>query len=273
MEVWECVTRGTQAESRKVLLVKAASAMKAVLAKKTTLFQNPLTQPLLQPPELPATTGVQTPRLPGVPQPFHMSWTGTEPPAAYATHRDADKHSYWLWSALWTPPAAAAIYFPLKHRASVNSSLILLGYLIAFFAVVCIIQAAWETVTHAKDARQRPQRSAWTLHVGPQHIVTVGGNGRREFTWDQIQGITIEEIQGSLPYRYTGIHVQFTPGASQPPRVPPAGWPHPESNTITHRKGGKVPVCVLGPMTGQQRIELTEAIAIYGDGQCGPPTA
>ena len=75
----------------------------------------------------------------------------------------------------------------------------------------------------AKEARRRPEKPAWTLHVGPQYIVTAGSNGRREFAWDQIQSVTIEEIKGSSPYRYTGVHVQLAPGVSRPPKIPPAG--------------------------------------------------
>jgi serine/threonine protein kinase len=267
---------GGAAEPREVLLAKAADVMKALLANKATLLTAPPMRPILQSPQSPAKTGVQTRRLPGLPQPFHMSWTGTEPPATYAASRDADKHSYWLWSALWSPLAAASIYFPLQHTRSDDSPwglILVLGFISAFIAVCCIIQAAGDTLEQSKEARRRPEKPAWTLHVGPQYIVTAGSNGRREFAWDQIQSVTIEEIKGSSPYRYTGVHVQLAPGVSRPPKIPPAGWPHPEPNTITILANGRVPVCVLGPMTGQQRIELTEALARYGDGQWRPPTA
>lgn len=268
---------GGAAEPREVLLAKAAGVMKALLADKATLPEVPPARPVLRPPQAPARTGVQTRRGTGSSQPFHMSWTGTEPPATYAVSRDADERLSWLWSVLWSALAAAGIYFPRQHPRSDDSPwglIFAVGIISAPIAVLCILQVVLDMFNLAKEARRRsPEKPAWTLHVGPQYIVTAGANGRREFAWDQIQSVTIEEIKGSSPYRYTGVVVQLAPGVGLPPKTPPAGWPHPEPNTITVLANGRVPVCVLGPMTGQQRIGLTEALARYGDGQWRPPTA
>ncbi|MYT25241.1 hypothetical protein GTW69_34070 [Streptomyces sp. SID7760] len=200
---------------------------------------------------------------------LRLAWTGTEPPKAYGTRRDADKHSFWLWTALWTPLAALCLFVPLNQGGSGGGAWGLVrpaGYLIAVFAVGCLYEAVRETLQHAKEARPDPLGRPWALHVGPDSIVTVGAAGRREFPWEQIRDVSVEEIMSSAPYRYTGVHVRLAAGAGRPPKMP-AGWTHPEPKALTVRATGTVPVCVLGPMTTQQHLALAEALDKYGRGQ------
>jgi hypothetical protein len=111
------------------------------------------------------------------------------------------------------------------------------------------------------------RKSGWSLHVGPKSITTTCAvdYSRREYLWDHLQRFTIEEVAAANPgYRYTGLHIEYTQHARRSAeRHRPAGW-GPLGGTLIVRKDGVVPVCVLGPMTDQQRAELEEALARYG---------
>ncbi|OIJ89436.1 hypothetical protein BIV25_33815 [Streptomyces sp. MUSC 14] len=104
-------------------------------------------------------------------------------------------------------------------------------------------------------------RSGWVLHVGPKYIMTTDSTVRREFTWDRILYISIREFRNWGPYQFTVLYLTFMPG-SEPSLLKPAGWPYPKAPLSESVPG--VPVCVLGPMTPEQRAELSEALGRYG---------
>jgi len=210
---------------------------------------------------------------------FDVSWTGKEPLPAY-TDRVKQEGSWFvpaMWSVLLAPAATAAIYFPLRGdrtegegQASENwSGSLGFGYFVAVVTVFSDVYAIAYAYRDARSERLHRNRTGWTLHVGPHYILATGATGRREFPWDQVQRVTIEEIRGptprlsGAPYLCTGVHLQPARGASRPKKKLPAGWPYQQSGTITVRGDRRFPVC-LGLMTEQQRTELTEALARYG---------
>ncbi|MFG2730365.1 protein kinase [Streptomyces canus] len=259
------------AEPREVLLAKAASAMKAVLANRAPLLRASLAKTVLQPPQSLAKTTVQTRRLPQFIGPFDVIWTGNESPSAYAAR--PGKAGIWLWTAGLSSIAAPSTYLGLHpefFRVGPESTstpwrgFLAIGLMSAFIALVCAIAAVIRVLREVEHTRLPKQRAAWTLHVGPRGLVTTGAAGRREFTWDRIQRVGIEEIQGSPSYRYTGVHLDPAPGGARPTLTRPAGWIYSQPDTVTFRESGRTPICVLGPMTKRQRAELIDALAGYG---------
>jgi hypothetical protein len=111
-------------------------------------------------------------------------------------------------------------------------------------------------------------KSAWSLQIGPPGIRTTSGLDRREYRWSQVQTFAIEEAVGNASkYRCSaGLHVKFIKGDKRRNLdvYRPAGWPFPQR---AMRRNGMVPICVLGPMTDQQRAALSEALARYGHGK------
>lgn len=249
------------AEARRALLARTAGAMKAVLARARTL---PLGQVALQSPRPPAETGRPTLPLHGSVMPFDAAWTGEERLSSYTGRRVSLRD--FVLSALTLVPAAAMIYLPFSTRLirsmDDDSPAVLIpvvGVLLALFALVLLTTFLGDALHHAV---MRKRRAAWELHVGPRGIVTQGAAGTHEFPWEGIERVSIEEIQGSPPYRYTGVHIDLVPGATRPTMMRPAGWIYPEPRTVKSRS--RIPVCVLGPMTERQRTDLMEALAGYG---------
>lgn len=251
---------GPGAEAREALLARTAGAMRAVLARAGTL---PLGQGALRPPE-----GTRPTRpLRGSAMPFDAAWTGEERLSTYAGRKVGIK--VFILSALALVPAVAMIYFPFStrlvelgpHADDDNPAVMIpvMGSLLALVALVALTVFLGGELQHAV---MRKRKAAWELHVGPRGIVTHGAAGRHELAWERIERVSIEEIQGSPPYRYTGVHVDLAPGATRPTMTRPAGWIYPRPDTVRSRS--RIPVCVLGPMTERQRTELMEALAGYG---------
>ncbi|MFE9558794.1 hypothetical protein ACFYOD_35720 [Streptomyces sp. NPDC006703] len=104
----------------------------------------------------------------------------------------------------------------------------------------------------------------WSLCIGPQGIVTTSTFGEREYRWNEVKTVAVKPIgESGRPSRFNGLHVRFTTDAKRPTRERLAGWPRylPKPNTTF---GGMVPICVLGPMTKQQRTDLKEALGQRG---------
>ncbi|QHC25043.1 hypothetical protein [Streptomyces sp. GS7] len=158
---------------------------------------------------------------------------------------------------------------PGEEGMTPGAVLLLVGMLAAILAAGLAAPAIGRL--HGERLRENP--AGWALHVGPQYIQTTSATGRREFTWDRIQRVTIEEIQPtygsfeeltcSAEYVYSGVHIwtRYDDGATA---LRPAGWPYPWLGSLANREDGLLPICVLGPMTEQQRTALTEALARYG---------
>ncbi|MDT0345968.1 serine/threonine-protein kinase [Streptomyces litchfieldiae] len=107
-------------------------------------------------------------------------------------------------------------------------------------------------------------KTAWSLQVGPRGIRTTSGFDRREYPWDIVRAFAIGEGGNSKSFLWSAaLHIKFT-GAEHPADSHPAGWPLPHRPEAFN---DMVPVCVLGPMTDQQRTALREALARYGQGK------
>ncbi|MGY0060994.1 protein kinase domain-containing protein [Streptomyces sp. LZ34] len=260
----------SSAEARKALLASTAGAMKAVLAK-ARLARAPLTQGVLWALVSSTETAVQTRRLPSSAKPFDAAWTGEERLSTYAGR--PGRFRAWFWAVGLSMAATGMIYFPIGTgrfqrgpEADDNpwALLFVLGGLVAVIAALAVVWAVVITFWEVQHALLRKKRAGWALHVGPQGIVTHSGAGRHEFPWDRVERVAIEEIQGSPSYRYTGVHLDLAPGATRPTMMRPAGWIYPEPGTVKVRPSGRIPICVLGPMTERQRTDLMEALAAYG---------
>ncbi|MFI9778733.1 serine/threonine-protein kinase [Streptomyces sp. NPDC051956] len=256
-------------EARNILLARMARAMSTSLARRAALSQDADGNGAVQTTQSQVKTTVQMPPTAPLAS-FDMSWTGQDPLFTYAARPRVV--ATWFTALLSSAIAVASIYFPL-HLGLVTPGATdgqdgwlavmsvggALGGLVALGATAGAITG---TFVISKHARARKAISQWALHVDPRGIATGSAAGRREVPWDQIQRVSIEEIQGPLPYRYTGIHVDLEHGASRPTMLRPAGWPYSQPDTVKDRS--RVPVCVLGPMTERQRTELIEALAGYG---------
>ncbi|MFF9287081.1 serine/threonine-protein kinase [Streptomyces griseosporeus] len=256
-------------EARSALLAEMARAMTASLARRAALPGNEGGNGAVRATRSPVKTTVQLP--PAAPRAsFEMSWTGQEPLSTYAA--TPRMTAYWYTVLLSSAIAVASIYFPL-HLGYVTPGatdgqegwLAILtmggtvGGLVALGSTAAALSGAFAI---SKHAGMRTARSPWTLHVDQQGIATGSAAGRRDIPWSRIQRVSIEEIQGSPSYRYTGIHIDVEPGAGRPTILRPAGWPYAQPETVKPR--ARVPVCVLGPMTERQRTELMETLAVHG---------
>ncbi|MFG1961144.1 serine/threonine-protein kinase [Nonomuraea sp. NPDC049028] len=228
------------------------------------------------------TTALQ--RRPETNGAFEMSWTGEEPPSTYAeAGSEPAEYSMVLPVILLLVGAAGALIswwldpsvFSVDAHPGVNGIPAFLGAIsggLGLIGALVVIKGNGDRRREMSATRPYPHRTSWSLHVGPNYIVTTGATGRREFTWDQIRRVTIEQIKGAGPDRYTGIHLYIKGGARQLPPPLPAGWPYPAPTSIkpysTHLVDAVValcmPICVLGPMTHEQRTELTQALAQFG---------
>lgn len=105
----------------------------------------------------------------------------------------------------------------------------------------------------------------WSLSIGPQCIETTGRSGKRTYRWNHVKDVTIEEIHGATgaPYQFTGLHLRLKKkhDTAQLLHNEPAGWAR--FATVTRRQDKLVPVCVLGPMTEEERTQLAQALARY----------
>ncbi|MFD8865178.1 serine/threonine-protein kinase [Streptomyces sp. NPDC059590] len=269
----------SSAEARKVLLARTAGAMRAVLAQAETLARARLGQRVSRPSRPSAETAVQTRRLPSSAGPFDATWTGEEPLSTYA--RGPGVFRAWFWAVGLSMAATGMIYFPMGTghfqrgpEADFTPWVLLFvsGGLVAVPAALVVVWAVMNTFWEVQHALLRKKRGGWGLHVGPQGIVTHSAAGRHEFAWDRIQRVAIEEIQCSPSYQYTGVHIDLASGATRPTMMRPAGWLYAEPGTVKVRPSGRIPICVLGPMTERQRTDLMEALSEYG-GQRWVPSA
>ncbi|MGW1025918.1 serine/threonine-protein kinase [Streptomyces sp. NPDC002577] len=256
-------------EARTILLARMARAMSTSLARRAVLSQDARGNGAVQKAQAQVKTTVQMPPTAPLAS-FDVSWTGQEPLSVYAARPRTT--ALWFTALLSSAIAVASFYFPL-HLGLVTPGategqdgwvalMSVGGALGGLVALVSTGGAISEAFVISRHAGARKARSQWALQVDPRGIATGSAAGRREIPWDQIQRVSIEEIQGSPPYRYTGIHIDLAHGASRPTMLRPAGWPYPQPDTVKTRS--RVPVCVLGPMTERQRTELIEALAGYG---------
>ncbi|WP_367435992.1 caspase, EACC1-associated type [Streptomyces celluloflavus] len=223
---------------------------------------------------IPSTTVEQPPppraSIPDVAQqppkpvaPFTISWTGKDPLSTYTD--SSGKGCLAGLAKVVLGVTAPGVFMPLLlHRIKFGTgqdngwfAWFLLSSVFGLFAIGILL---WlPRVTH------RLRTSGWSLHIGPQGIVTTDTTGRREYHWNHVQGVTIAEISdgGFNLYQYTGLHAQFAIDAAHSAPSRPAGWPPSHPGKIAVRKSGLVPVCALGPMTAHQRAELKVVLKKY----------
>ncbi|MEU1319667.1 serine/threonine-protein kinase [Streptomyces tibetensis] len=221
----------------------------------------------VQPPRtLPMDSTQQPPEKGG---PFTLSWTGKEPLSAYTDTRQGRGVVVGFTIALAVALVGVFISLALGqdkpfavepgHPSGWTVMLVVFSS-IGIFCLAMLLLAAM--------VRLFPRdKSAWTLQIGPPGVRTSHGLDRREYRWSQVQTFAIEEVVGNGGERATaGLHVKFVKGDKRRDLhlYRPAGWPFP-ARAI--RRNGMLPVCVLGPMTDQQRAALRSALAQYGHGK------
>lgn len=229
-------------------------------------------QRVSEPPPQPPHQAAETPQASAPKFPFSISWTGKEPLSGYTGEPlDSSKLKRDIWTVfaavvlvptlltvvILAVPVALGKIKPAQDGqgggwfAWFVMSAILAGLAILFFLVAWLEKRLYRT-------------TGWSLYVGPDGITTAGSFGKRQYPWKQVTRIAIEPIQNSgKRYSYEGLHVQIARDAKQSRRDRPAGWPRFHPGTITDR-AWMVPICVLGPMSDEQRAKLEEAIAQYG---------
>ncbi|MFB7756731.1 protein kinase [Streptomyces sp. NPDC056121] len=199
-----------------------------------------------------------------------LYWSGKDP---LPTYTDATTKSALIrWCAFALVLALPATFLPLLlHRIKPPGSgqddgwmaLFVVSGLCALFALITVlIYLPVLTFLH--------RTAGWSLKVGPQGIETVSAAGRHELRWSDLDRVSIAEIDGRVKFfsgkihlhRYAGIHVKLVKGAKRA-HARPAGWPTLYPGNIVARQDKMVPVCVLGPMTDQQRAELKDALSTY----------
>ncbi|MET9388113.1 serine/threonine-protein kinase [Streptomyces sp. NPDC002928] len=211
-------------------------------------------------------TTATVPQPPPADGPFEMAWTGNEPLDSY-TEKIPTSSSWRAIAGCSVAMAVVAVSLFIvalvlrsTHRpnGAGDDTSVKVGFAVVamMFALSAAFLASW--ASRVKKCAHVPEViPGWTLHVGPNCIETTGAAGRHEFPWNRIINVSIREIPHRGPYQFTGLFLELTPG-SAPPLPTPTGWPHPQLPT------GATPVCVLGPMTHEQRTELSEALARYG---------
>ncbi|MEU1407335.1 serine/threonine-protein kinase [Streptomyces sp. NPDC005728] len=201
--------------------------------------------------------------------PFEAAWTGKEPLDSYTEKvptRSWQSYAGWaVATAAVTVPlvAVVAALGPGFHAGDQTGGWITFLIICALTLIlpVCLAVEARRTKKFAHVPDVIP---GWALHVGPNYIMTTGAAGRREFTWDRINYVTIREFRYRGPYQFTTLSLEFTPASASAPPAP-AGWPYPQLPARPASSNpSPTPVCVLGPMAHEQRTELSEALARYG---------
>ncbi|MDX3226378.1 serine/threonine-protein kinase [Streptomyces sp. ME19-01-6] len=227
-----------------------------------------------------------TRRLSASDGPFEIAWTGRERRADYAPPAPGPLWRGWLALAVVAAVTAASIYYPFAagkitvgQKQDDNPWMLVIlvwvfGGLATLFGVISMLVSTGKVIRHASLLRRKPP---WTLHIGPRGITTTdatgatiatGPTGRRTFVWDHLKMVTLENIESPAPYRYAGLHARFTDDAPHPDRARPAGWIYPAP--LAPREHGRVPLCVLGPLSDQQHSALIDALTRYAGSRWQP---
>ncbi|MET9079121.1 serine/threonine-protein kinase [Streptomyces sp. NPDC004232] len=222
--------------------------------------------PMFQPP--PAPAGEQTAEAPqptAPARPFTIAWTGKEPLSTYITATRS-------WGAeLWARVSAVVLAVALLSVVilAIPATLgMIKGGVFRWFEISAVIGPLALLYLLASDSlwtlRHLHPTRGWSLCIGPQGIVTTSAFGEREYRWNQVKTVTVKPIgESGGSSRFNGLHVRFTTDSKRPTRERLAGWPRYLSKPNA-TFSGMVPICVLGPMTNQQRTELKEALGRHG---------
>ncbi|MFG6191568.1 serine/threonine-protein kinase [Nonomuraea sp. JJY05] len=192
---------------------------------------------------------------------FEVSWTGKEPITDYAKRH---RLHMWFYGTL------ALVMFVLSMLADVPGDPIMTGLFETsnevrwgMLAVSPFLYLAGSAQATAAARGVQRRMAAWSLRIGPQGITAGGGP---PVPWTAIEAVRLGPVkasplyQGSAawPYVFDGLHVKLGTTSATPD--PPAGWPSPGGGP-SDRSDGWIPICVLGPLTAQQRSELDAALA------------
>ncbi|MFD0377817.1 protein kinase [Streptomyces sp. NPDC127112] len=199
---------------------------------------------------------------------FEVGWTGREALRSYA--KDPGVVSAWLMPLLLSAFAGSAIFFPLHAGIFERTPgggldgpwalIFVLAALVGLAGAVGLGGAVVGTVRELRDKAIREDPAPWRLAVGAAGIVTDSAAGGCHFAWGDIQRVVIQPVRGTSTHDFTGLHLDLEPHSPRPALFRPAGWPYgrPPGG------GSRLPVCVLGPLTQRQRIELVEALVEHG---------
>ncbi|MFF5447561.1 protein kinase [Streptomyces sp. NPDC012888] len=257
------VTAPRSEAARRVLLARFARAARAVAARRgEDRVQRP------------AGAGRGAPGTSDEGWTFEVGWTGREPLESYA--KGQGLLSTWLEGLILSAVSAGMFYVPF-HAGLVDrgpsgrmdgawSLLFVVAGLVGLAGALITVSAVVGTVRALRASALRTGASPWSLSVGPAGIVTVSAAGRCHFAWSDIQRIAIEQVRSTAPHRFTGLHLDLEPHAPVPSVLRPAGWPYvrpPEGRS-------RLAVCVLGPLTERQRVQLVDALVKQGGSRWVP---
>ncbi|MEU9119095.1 serine/threonine-protein kinase [Streptomyces sp. NPDC048506] len=215
--------------------------------------------------------------------PFNISWSGEDPLPTYADASGYRNFVRLMTVLLIVTPVGAVIAVANGvFDESPEGGLVGLFAVSTSFGVLSLL--ALLALPLSQNVYRTPK--GWSLSVEPQCIVTTSAFGRRTYQRSRVRDFVIEEIQvnANSLYTFTGLHlnlaedVQHRPATGQfansmasalfgarPGQHSPAGWPPRYRVSSSSLTDGMVPICVLGPMTDQQRAELSEALDRYSE--------
>ncbi|MFE6049974.1 caspase domain-containing protein [Kitasatospora sp. NPDC056446] len=203
---------------------------------------------------------------------FHAAWSGQESPYSYI-HPSRRPPIPWpvhaYFSAALGLMAVLCIAIPLLLdpagivQTGPGTSGSLMAVMLGFGATVATIRLAFQARDLKSFSRLPDETTGWSLEVDRSRIATTDRAGRHEYPWHRIEEITIREVQTGSPHQVTGVAVRFEWGARPLRKLRPAGWPWPYISPLSDLSP-QVVICILGPLSKEQRAELTEALARHG---------
>lgn len=216
--------------------------------------------------------------------PFSISWKGTEPLDDYLNTRNYK----WILTAFVVGfigcAIIAAVMISQGNKYSAldiyNESATEGGFYFGGF-IFAIGGGAVLFLFAARLSKLLPlpiRKRAWSLQVGPPGIRITRGNDRYEYHWGNMQSYTIDKFAGHYGLRGTGIFATFPDELIKGSNIgeqlaryirhdasyKPAGWRFYGGIDI---RNGMIPLCLLGPMTDQQKAALRAALARYAPGK------
>lgn len=222
--------------------------------------------------------------------PFTISWTGSEPLDSYLDTEEAQQGTRrWMTGFTACAVIAVAMWISLasSHEDYLTAIFGIAGGIFSLFAIF----ALWVLIAAPNGKR------AWSLQVGPPGIRITRGDERHEYRWENVQNYLFDEPIESGGLRGTGLIVKFT---DEPITTNAKGEEirkldpyikshnnlynpnrHADIEFITYEPAGlrgntvklqdtqdmRVPLCVFGPMTDQQKAALRAALARYAPGK------
>ncbi|MGW6718066.1 serine/threonine-protein kinase [Streptomyces sp. NPDC054995] len=191
--------------------------------------------------------GTQGSGVPSAPV-FTTSWTGDEDPRTFS--KVADKVMGYIYYGAAFSMSIATFFEDVSG--------------IGFAVIGIFFLAGWITLEDIRlpSMVKRPFCPR-TLRLDNTGVTTSDPSGKRHFPWTAIEKASIqytkEEFNNRAPLT---LRLQFKSSAPEAALLHrPAGWPLNHSTPAVTDKW--IPVCVLGPLTGPEKTDLQNALAIY----------